>query len=586
MINKSTLQEVDITKVFNSKTNPRKTFDEGSMKELQESIAKVGILQPILLRKHPSLKDSDKFELVCGERRYRAAALAGLKTIPANIRELTDDEAFEMQIIENLERKDVHPLEEAEAFKRMLDSGKYQIADIAAKFAKPETFIAQRLKFVDLIEEIKKDFYEGKLGIGHAIHIARLGEKDQQDIYKESSSGWNPGYGTVQELKDHLEDETYNLDNAPFSTTRDESMKGGKLACSVCPKRSGANPTLFPDIEDSNRCFDTACYDQKMEAHISRTIARIIENGEDVLFGRGYNTPEGFIKDVIQEYKLKVLKKYDDFREGEAFTQKLFYISGSDAGKTVTVKLRESESKSDSKSNVQDSVESQIMKIKERAKRAIELDNVKVFQAIKEDPILFDEYPLSDEPLTDLETKAMWYLFDKQVLDYFASDKYKDLVGKPNSYNDLKAFEFFRDTPIEKLKTSQLARMAIKSQLTTMHEPNYDKCTNSRFYMEIIQEKHPDLVKTKVDAQNEIADKRIARTNKKLEELSGGSEREDSLETRLEKLIDFGLVIDDNKKEIGNGGFSMTLESIKGQSTEEFKAMFDSLTSLKSKPKK
>lgn len=580
MNKQSTLQEIEIASIHVGGTNPRKTFDEQSLKELALSIQSKGVLQPILVRPiengmtGPIQKE---FELVCGERRYKASIMAGLGYIPANIRELSDDEAFEMQIIENLERKDVHPLEEADAFKRMLDSGKYQIADIAAKFAKPETFIAQRLKFVDLIDEIKKDFYEGKLGIGHAIHIARLGQKDQKDIYESSLNGWNPGYGTVNELRDQIENDTYDLDEAPFDT-RDENLLKCATACEVCPKRAGANPTLFADIEETNRCFDTGCYDQKMEAHITKTIARIIENGEDVLFGRGYNAPEGFIKDLIGQYKLTVLRQYDDFREtsgelGKITGQKLFYVSGSSAGKMVNVNLYDR--KGGNAMAGEPTVQDQIKKIEERAKRALELDNVKVFQAIKEDKRLYDEYPLSDEPLTELESKALWYLFKKEVPDYSSVREYNKLVNSPDSYNDTKEFEFYKNANFEDLKINRLVRMAIKDKLTSMHEPNFEKCTKSRFYFEIISAQMSQSVKAIVDAQTAIAEKRIARTNAKLKELRGEGDRQDSLETRLEKFVELGFEIDDRVKEIKRGGIAMKLEDIEKMSPEEFKKSFE-----------
>ena len=585
---KSTLQEVEMSKIFNSKTNPRKTFDEGSMKELQESISKVGVLQPILLRKHPTVRTGDKFELVCGERRYRAATLAGLKTIPANIRELTDDEAFEMQIIENLERKDVHPLEEAEAYKKMIDSGKYKIADIAAKFAKPETFIAQRLKFVDLIEPIKKDFYEGKLGIGHAVLIARLGEMNQKDIYQDANSQFHlNGYGTADGIRSKSRG-VNNLDYAPFGLADTELFKQAG-SCLMCSKRSGANSLLFPDIKEENRCFDSGCYETKMNNFIEQTVAEIINEGKDIQLARNnYSDIPKLIEQLAKQNKVPILKEYDDFRTyGEGKKTKVFYINGSDAGTIKKVILEEAKDiNSRTAGTVGNESLEQITKIEERAKRALELDNVKVFQAIKEDPKLFDEYPHDNSPLTELETKAMWYLFDQKVLDYHASYQYKKLVDKPDSYGDLRAFEFFRDTPVEQLKTNQLVRMAIKSQLTTMHEPNYDKCTNSRFYIEIIQEQCPNLVKAKIDAQNEIAQKRIDRTNKKLEELKGELKREDSLETRLEKLVELGFVLDEQKKEIGTGAFSISIETIEKQSAEEFETMYQGFKKQKSKFKK
>ena len=132
-----------------------------------------------------------KHEIVCGERRYRASCIAGVKTIPVSIRELNDDEVFEIQIIENLERKDVHPMDEAKAFKKMIDSGKYTVEDISAKIAKNQTFVAQRLKLNDLIDELQEDFFKGEFGVGHAVLYSRLTNEKQSDIFSDATTGWN-----------------------------------------------------------------------------------------------------------------------------------------------------------------------------------------------------------------------------------------------------------------------------------------------------------------------------------------------------------------------------------------------------------
>ncbi len=555
--------------IFVGNTNPRKTFDEQSLKELAQSIQDKGVLQPILVRPH-----SDGYELVCGERRYKASIMAGLSSIPANIRELSDDEAFEMQIIENLERKDVHPLEEADAFKRMLDSGKYQIADIAAKFAKPETFIAQRLKFVDLIDEIKKDFYEGKIGIGHAIHIARLGEKDQKQIYDGAHGGWNPGYGTVAELKDHLEDETYNLDEAPFDTKDDTFPK--VCSCFVCPKRSGANPTLFADIEDKNRCFDTACYDNKMEVHISRTIAKIIENGEDVLFGRGYNTPEGFVKDLIAQYKLPVLKEYDDFSEtSNEGGRQLFYVSGSDAGKMVMVRLYGK--KASAITGEEPTVQDQINKIEERAKRALELDDEKVWNVVRNFgdgdigiTMKPEEFLDNDKPLSDWEKKALALA-----------------INSASSYGSLKGINWFKEMDMEKLMTfslpdsvlNQAMRRLIYDKLNSSYGSHTVQPTNAALF-QVFKEYFKSEVSGICDHFQDKAEKRIARTNAKLKELKGEGDREDTLETRLEKYEELGFVADHEAKELNRGGIGLRFSDIEKQTPSEFKTGWEATEAM------
>lgn len=514
------LQEVEIDDIFISTTNPRKTFDESSMKELQESISKVGVLQPILLR---PIEDHETFELVCGERRFRAAVNAGLKTIPANIRHLTDEEAFEMQIIENLERKDVHPLEEADAFKKMLESGRYKIADIAAKFARPESFITQRLKLTELIDEIKKDFYDEKLGIGQAIMIARISEDSQREIYQRSQETWDPGYGTIDSLRRDIERKTYDLNEAPFDLT-DENLIKTAPACITCPKRAGANPSLFSDIEEPNTCFDFSCYRNKKEAHISHNIMKIVEGEKDALIGRGYNNPEGFIQDLLKQNNITPLERYRDFREIQSHELEhypdaidIFMAAGSEAGTYLKGVIRDTAKQ---KTNEADSPEQQIQKIESRESRAKELDRIKIFQAIKETDA-FETYVTNDKPLNSIEKKAMWFIFKKTALEYSSVNEYNKEIGCPDNYNDVEEYKFYENanSKTDDLKTTKLVRMAIIDFLTGMHEPDIERDTRSRFFYEIFKLHHPDVLSGIEEVQNAIAEDRIQRVAERIEKL-------------------------------------------------------------------
>lgn len=406
------LQVLDLKKIKVGKNNPRKTFDDNSLKELSESIKSKGVLQPILVRPY-----GKAFELVCGERRYKASVLAGIVSIPANIRNLTDDEAFEAQIVENLERKDVHPLEEVEAFRRMLDSKKYTIADIAAKMVKPEAFIAGRLKLVDLIEPIKVDFVKGYLGIGHATLIAKCDSEKQQGIYSDAKP-WREGdesnYGTYQDLKEGIRDDALDLTDAAFSLTECNLYKGGIGACSVCPKRSTANPVLFSEFQDEDICFDEKCFDEKTEVFTQKELARIINESEDVVI-IGSNKPSDFVMDMCKQFDVKILKSYDDYRNYHVNSwpeKRAFNVSGRDVGKYETVWIK---NENGSKTTVGDNdVQDQISKIETRAKRALELDDEKVWNAVRSGgdgaigiTIEMNSFLNNDKPLTDHERMAL-----------------------------------------------------------------------------------------------------------------------------------------------------------------------------------
>ena len=130
---------VSLALIQPSAFNPRKTFDEAALKELSDSIASQGVLQQIGLR---PIADTDRYEIIFGERRYRASVMAGLETIPADIYDVTDDEAVEIAVTENLQREDVSPIEEANAYQSLMDSGRYDVQSLAVQFGKSEAYIS------------------------------------------------------------------------------------------------------------------------------------------------------------------------------------------------------------------------------------------------------------------------------------------------------------------------------------------------------------------------------------------------------------------------------------------------------------
>ncbi len=171
-------KNVAISEIHPDPAQPRKFFDKGSLDELTESVKKDGVLEPIMIR--PNGKG---FIIVYGERRFKAAVAAGLKEIPAQVRTLSPDEAFEFQITENLHRKDVHPMEEANSYERLQkkDPLKNTIKELATRFAKSEGYITQRLSFNNLIPEFQKDFYEGKFIVGHAVLLFQAYQRQPAD---------------------------------------------------------------------------------------------------------------------------------------------------------------------------------------------------------------------------------------------------------------------------------------------------------------------------------------------------------------------------------------------------------------------
>jgi ParB family chromosome partitioning protein len=262
-----------------SPTNPRKTFDEDAMRELAASIRENGVLQPLLVR--PRAERS--FEIVFGERRYRGAAMAEKETVPVCIREMTDAQVLEAQLVENLQRRDVHPLEEARGMRALLelDEPKYSIELIAAKTGKSSAYCAARLRLTELAPVAVDAFLKDEIGVGHALLLAKLQPSEQEQAlahcFREDWSNGNKAKRIllpVRQLQGWIEQNILLiLKDAPFSK-RDAQLVPAAGSCLECPKRTGFNKLLFTGIsENSDACSDPACYAAKLDAHVKKTVA-------------------------------------------------------------------------------------------------------------------------------------------------------------------------------------------------------------------------------------------------------------------------------------------------------------------------
>ena len=226
---------LDLNKIVNSTYNPRKNFREDTLLELAESIKQSGVLQPICVRP----KD-EGFEIVYGERRYWAAAMAGLQFIPALIRELSDAEAEDAAITENLQREDVRPREEAAAYKRALQSGRHTIESLVGKFGKSEAYIRSRLKLCELIDALAEMLDREDISVGVATEIAKYPADIQQEVYDDHfAEGCYSSWKTarIKEIARRLY-ERY--------MTKLESYNFDKTECLSC-QHNTANQVLFKD---------------------------------------------------------------------------------------------------------------------------------------------------------------------------------------------------------------------------------------------------------------------------------------------------------------------------------------------------
>ena len=274
----SEYRDLPLTALAESSFNPRCHFDEAALAELAESIRAQGILAPLVVR-----PVNTHFEIVAGARRFRAAQMAGLAAAPVRIVEMTDAEALEASIVENLQRRDVHPLDEAQGFTALMRLGEPPLTaeQIAAKCGKSSAYVAGRLRLTELVAEAAEAFAKDEIGVGHALLLAKLQPKQQKEAlaacYQEQYTNGSRSKSIllpVRHLQQWIERNILlELASAPFSR-EDAQLLPEAGACTDCPKRTGHNTLLFEGIGTlSDSCSDPRCYAAKVDAHVRRTLA-------------------------------------------------------------------------------------------------------------------------------------------------------------------------------------------------------------------------------------------------------------------------------------------------------------------------
>ena len=282
---------LDVAKIDPFPLNREATAD---LAPLVESVRQYGVQQAIRVRPL-----ADRFEIVYGERRWRACKKLGLTTIPAVVAPLSDEEAQAIRVLENAQRKEPHPLEEAESYERLLAmrdaKGKpIHTSDTIAKVAgRSPGHIYNRLKLTALAPEIRKAFYAGKLSVTAAFLIARgvpttLQPEAWAKIHAYAEDAYDEEVlddGTLSPriIASIIErDYSSRLDHAPFNL-KDAKLVSAAASCTACPNRSGNQPQLFAADDPKDVCTDLLCFRQKVDAFTGRTKGEVIALGGKVL---------------------------------------------------------------------------------------------------------------------------------------------------------------------------------------------------------------------------------------------------------------------------------------------------------------
>ena len=294
------LQMIPVDRIVRSLTNPRKYFDPDKLQELADSIIEHGLLEPIIVRPTkldpiPGGEYDDEsfqeqyYELVAGERRWRAVKLAGLTEIEAKVRNYNDQAALEVQLVENLQRADISPIEEADGYSAMLElkdekgASVYTVDSLAAKIGKKgksKGYVYGRLKLRNLPPPALEALAKGDLPVTIGELIGRLPSMEmRQEFWEENFGGIGNDWFEMPSFRDvklEIEREyTRELKSAPFSQT-DKKLVPEAGSCKDCPKRTGNNKAEYPDAR-ADICTDVPCYDRKVEAFNKRKLTEVVK---------------------------------------------------------------------------------------------------------------------------------------------------------------------------------------------------------------------------------------------------------------------------------------------------------------------
>lgn len=254
-------QYIKIGDIVKSGMNPRTNFNREALESLAENIRENGLLQSVTVRPL-----GDKYELVCGERRVRACEIAGISEIRAFVRDMTDEQAKEAALIENLQRADINPIEEARAFKELTDTGRHTAETLARQYGKSEKYVRMRLKLNNLIPSVSAMLIAGEIPFSTAFEVSQYAHGIQKDIYKnhlksaerQSWRNYKP-----EELRRAIE-QAYTTDLAWYAFDKSE--------CRSCTDNTN-NQMLFACPGTCGNCTNRKCLEAKNSAYLTETVS-------------------------------------------------------------------------------------------------------------------------------------------------------------------------------------------------------------------------------------------------------------------------------------------------------------------------
>ncbi len=303
-----TFLNVPLSKIDISPLNYRQSYDEKALNDFAQSLKSYGVISPVTLRKMPN----GRFELVVGERRYRAAKIAALKSIPAVVKMLTDEQVIEIMLLENLQRENPHPLHEAQAIARMQKNG-LSIDEISARLGKSKSFVYARLKWSELILPIQKMFLANVVPVKDVMSLSLLESGTQQEFFDKYCSEWESETFEFSKVRNAISYFKYDLIKACFDT-KDKNLIEEAGACTRCPFNSATIKSLFPDLAQKAFCSHKVCYESKCLKHLENELRKALNEHQpdSLLLTNNISQESQMLLDSLPEINALVQLNYYD----------------------------------------------------------------------------------------------------------------------------------------------------------------------------------------------------------------------------------------------------------------------------------
>lgn len=567
---------VNVSDIDFSPLNYRKLFSQDALESFAQELAQHGIISPLLLRR----KENNRYELVAGERRLRAARIARFQTVPAQIAELTDQQVREIQLSENLQREDPHPMNEASAIGDMQRSG-LSIDEVALRLGKSKQFVYTRLKLLNLTQAFQEMVFADAVSMQDALQIATLFEGSQTEFFNDQCKDWQKKKNfRLSNISYYLNRYRYDLKRAPFNT-KDKTLVPEAGACSVCPSNSATLKSLFPEVAKESICSNKECYNNKCIVHFMAALGNSITTYQPValIYRNQLSEMDEKLIPLIpgaaelpqyNSYDISIITKPEqpgkenymyDNGKGKATLDKVEYgeameeynseleaytlhvesghykiaviLDGKDfspvyfslekpkqsrsGGQTVTAKDVQAAIKSGTVTP--ELLKSEIERIKDREKRSEELDTEKIQLTVHN---LFSEFvakPENNKSLTAADMTGA-RLVICQSLDYSSKQTVSEILfkekGKRKRSDDSLETLYQRLNSLSKQEFSFLIRMAIACK----SESKYPAQQAGYFLCQMAKQAGI-AVKTVEDAQAEKAKERKAKQAVRIKELDG-----------------------------------------------------------------